>query len=311
MTAANDRLYFSVGGQLFERTDGPEPSWKLAWQIPGAVNTEVGGIRGLTTVPSVAAAAPAAAALVEGGGLLTESPTYEKESLLFVWTPNGRSKGEIYRLDMALPRAAAASATLQVHNTTEASLEQLYNSHSAAAGPDAGLGSSRSSLGGYNKIFPFHAASSGELLHLIGFEQSLDNASAAVEFNGFYAGGCIAIRRCDSTLRSDPASSPCSYTTAEVNGLYAPGKPMLEAPRAFSLSPFAGEENVIYFGGFDANFHPSTNKAWIFKAGLNTVLAGTGGSSSAPAPTQTTTKPPPAPAPAAPAPLSPAAPAPQ
>ena len=50
------------------------------------------------------------------------------------------------------------------------------------------------------------------------------------------------------------------------------GKPMLEAPRAFSLSPFEGEENVVYFGGFDANGNDSTNRAWIFKAGLSTVI---------------------------------------
>ena len=50
------------------------------------------------------------------------------------------------------------------------------------------------------------------------------------------------------------------------------GKPMLEAPRAFSLSPFKGEENVVFFGGFDANGNDSTNRAWIFKAGLSTVI---------------------------------------
>ena len=52
------------------------------------------------------------------------------------------------------------------------------------------------------------------------------------------------------------------------------GKPMLEAPRAFALSPFEGEENVVFFGGFDANGNDSTNRAWIFKAGLSTVIGG-------------------------------------
>ena len=126
-------------------------------------------------------------------------------------------------------------------------------------------GTARTSLGGYNKIFPLHQPSTGELVHLIGFEQSLNiDASQSLQFNGYYAGGCIAIRRRDSV--------GYSYKTTEVNGLYAPGKPMLEAPRAFAPSPFQGEESVIYFGGFDANFHDSTNRAWIFKAGINTVL---------------------------------------
>ena len=129
-----------------------------------------------------------------------------------------------------------------------------------SAGPAARLGSSRSSLGGYNKIFPVHEPSTGKPLHLIGFEQSLDNASTTLTFNGFYAGGCIAIRRSSAGIATGPpraaeagaAGSAYSYTTTEVNGLFAPGKPMLEAPRAFALSPFAGEENVIYIGGFDA-----------------------------------------------------------
>jgi hypothetical protein len=115
-------------------------------------------------------------------------------------------------------------------------------------------------------MFPFHKPSTGELMHLIGFEQSLnDDSSHSLQFNGYYAGGCVAVRSRDQ-------AGAYSYKTIEVNGLYHPGKPMLEAARAFAQSPFPGEEYVIYFGGFDANFHDSTNKAWIFKAGTNTVL---------------------------------------
>ena len=50
MANANGKLYFSVGGHIYIREDGPAPSWSLAWAIPGTVNTEVGGIRGLTTI---------------------------------------------------------------------------------------------------------------------------------------------------------------------------------------------------------------------------------------------------------------------
>ena len=77
----------------------------------------------------------------------------------------------------------------------------------------------------------------------------------------FYAGGCYGVRWASG-----------EYTTGEVNGRYSPGKPVLEAARAFSHSPFVGEENVIYIGGFDANFHDATNKAWIFKAGINPIV---------------------------------------
>jgi hypothetical protein len=148
MTVANSRLYFSVGGQLYERTDGRSPSWALAWSIPGVVNTEVGGIRGLTTVPG-----PASAALRPLTGRSDgRRSSFKHESLLFVWTPNGRSKGEIYRLDVVA--ADDATSPPQFRNTTEATLQQLYDTHSSALGEAAGLGTSRSSLGGYNKIFP-------------------------------------------------------------------------------------------------------------------------------------------------------------
>ena len=35
MAVANERLYFSVGGHLYVREDGHEPSWSLAFTIPG------------------------------------------------------------------------------------------------------------------------------------------------------------------------------------------------------------------------------------------------------------------------------------
>ena len=35
MAVANGRLYFSVGGHLYVRQDGPRPTWSLAFTIPG------------------------------------------------------------------------------------------------------------------------------------------------------------------------------------------------------------------------------------------------------------------------------------
>ena len=55
------------------------------------------------------------------------------ESLLLVWTPNGRSAGEIYRLD-----AEKSEKSVKLRNNTEETLQHLYDVHSAAVG--AGLG---------------------------------------------------------------------------------------------------------------------------------------------------------------------------
>ena len=86
-------------------------------------------------------------------------------------------------------------------------------------------------------------------------------ADASRLFHNYYAGACYTVR-----------TQSQQYSTYEVNGRFAPGKPILEAPRAFAYSPFDGEDNVLYFGGFDANFWNATDRAWIFKAGVHTVV---------------------------------------
>ena len=108
MTEANGKLYFSVGGQIYVRTDGAAPQWSLAFQIPGTVNTEVGGIRGLTTIPN-----PTQAADGKGG-----------DSLIFVWTPNGQSIGVVNRLDGP-----------ELKQANETTLRELYATHSASRAP--------------------------------------------------------------------------------------------------------------------------------------------------------------------------------
>jgi hypothetical protein len=177
MTTANGRLFFSVGGQLYRRHDGVKPSWSLAWQIPGEVNSDVGGIRGLTTIPT-----PATHVHTKSTGTAhVTDATRDAESLLFVWTPGGHAHGVIYRLDGP-----------NLINHTEVSLQDLYNTYSAKLGSSSGLGRARSSLGGYNKIFPIRDDRSGQLVHLVGFEQSLDGADNTLQFFTYYA-GAVAI----------------------------------------------------------------------------------------------------------------------
>lgn len=167
--------------------------------------------------------------------------------------------------DVVLNFAGAPPGTA-LRNSTETTLRDLYNRHA-----DSGGGTAKTSLGGYNQIFqlplqdlegPSNRETSS--LHIVGFEQSLLNATQSVEWNGFYSGGCYAIRKAQE--------GTVTYSTWEVNGRFGMGKPVLEAPRAFEMSPFPSERGVLYVGGFDANFHNATNMAWIFKAGLDTIL---------------------------------------
>ena len=65
-----------------------------------------------------------------------------------------------------------------------------------------------------------------------------------------------------------------TYTVHEVNGAYAPGKPVLVSPRTFAHSPFG--DNLLFIGGHDASSNRSDDMAWIFKASLDVAL-GLGG----------------------------------
>jgi hypothetical protein len=224
ITEANGSLYFSVGGKIFKRLNGRKPRWELAYEIKGGVNTDVGGIRGLSTI---------------------DNPNGPGESLIFVWTPRGSCVGDIKRLDG--PGLA---------ETTETTLRALFGREKINGDAYA-----RFSLGGYNRFAPVKRPGTGELVHIVGYEQRIVTANESLKWNHYYKGAMYSVRTRDQ-----------KYTTHEVNGRWQQGKQILVAPRAFANSPFDGEEDVMYFAGHDANFSPSTDMAWIYKAPLDVVL---------------------------------------
>jgi len=94
---ANCSLLFSVGGVIYQRIDGLNPTYTdvalsfaslrkprlshpktMVLNLGDGVNTDVGGIRGLTTITN---------------------PNGAGESVLFLWAPNSSSIGQIKRLD--------------------------------------------------------------------------------------------------------------------------------------------------------------------------------------------------------------------
>ena len=224
ITEANGKLYFSVAGGIFVRTNGSKPTWSQVYAIPGRVNTDVGGIRGLSTIAN---------------------PIGPGESIIFVWTPSGACRGDIKRLDGP-----------QLKPADETTLRALFDTVFKKSGAHA-----RFSLGGYNRFFPVKDPRTGKTVHLVGFEQRIITKDESIKWNHYYKGALYGVRRGSK-----------DYTTMDVNGRWDKSKPVLVAPRAFANSPFTGEENVIYFGGHDANFNKSTDMAWIFKADAKTVL---------------------------------------
>ena len=71
MVEANGSLLFSVGGVIHHRIDGPSPTYTEVLNLGDGVNTDVGGIRGLTTIANPNGAgeccAPMHLDLVRGG----------------------------------------------------------------------------------------------------------------------------------------------------------------------------------------------------------------------------------------------------
>ncbi len=224
MVQSNGSLLFSVGGVIYQRIDGPSPTYTEILNLGDGVNTDVGGIRGLTTIAN---------------------PNGAGESILLLWAPNGRSSiGQVKRLD------PDGSGGYTAHD--EANMRDLM---SAKLGVEVGY-----TLGAHSNMYPAVHPVTGETVHIIGF-QGILRGSDHLKWKGsrLYAGAMYAIRTVDQT-----------YTVHEVNGAYAPGKPVLVSPRTFAHSPFG--DNLLFIGGHDASSNSSNDMAWIFKASLDVVL---------------------------------------
>jgi hypothetical protein len=63
------------------------------------------------------------------------------------------------------------------------------------------------------------------------------------------------------------------WRVGEVNGKYQPGQPELVSVYDIALSPF-GEpgRQTVYFGGYDANFFPSFDTAWVYSTDLANLV---------------------------------------
>jgi len=220
---ANGSLFFSVSGVIYRRIDGPRPTYTEVLNLGGSVNTDVGGIRGLTTITN---------------------PNGAGESILFLWAPSGKSIGQIKRLD------PDGSGGYTSHD--EATMCDLM---SAALGVDVGY-----TLGAHNDMYPAVHPVTGETVHIIGFQGKFRGSDHLKwKGSGLYAGAMYAVRTVDQI-----------YTVHEVNGAYAPGKPVLVSPRTFARSPFG--DNLLFIGGHDCSSNRSDDMAWIFKASLDVVL---------------------------------------
>jgi len=155
---ANGSLFFSAGGVIYRRIDGPRPTYTKVLNLGGGVNTDVGGIRGLTTIAN---------------------PGGPGDSILFLWAPHGRSTGQVKRLD---PEGSGGYTARD-----EVSLGDLM---SAKLGVDIEY-----TLGAHNNMYPVVHPATGETVHLIGFQGTFQgNDQLRWKGSRLYAGALYAIR---------------------------------------------------------------------------------------------------------------------
>ena len=220
---ANGSLYASAGVSVYRRTDGRSPVWKKVYSDETREHWELGGIRGLTAVPS---------------------PRGSGQSILFSHTDR------IIRIDPKDDHKA----------TVELRIRQLLQK-------GWGTAVSGSIIAAYSDMMPLRDPATGRTVHIVGVQGRIERGGKDKKYRrdtffGWYAGGAYLIRESDR-----------SYRLKEVNGRWAPGRPKLVAPRAFVVSPFPEDAGgQVYFAGFDANFFPALDTAWVFRASVKTVL---------------------------------------
>jgi hypothetical protein len=233
---ANSSLLFSSGKYIYRRNDGQKPTYDIIQDLsdifPGKIKSAVGGIRGLTALPNPA-----------GAG----------DSLLFVLGEGGRSRGCIYRLD---PDGKGGYAREQ-----EICLDSVISKY-LDGNPVYYV------LAAYNDILAVVDPTTRETVHIIGLEAWIGGHRFPIPKNqskpagGFYSGAMYAIR-----------DHHGNYRLNEVNGPAGASKLDLVAPRAYTISPFKNhDKKVIYFGGYDCNYFPSKDTAWVFSTSIKNAL---------------------------------------
>ena len=233
---ANGSLLFTAGRKIYRRNDGAEPTYTLVHDVsdlhPDHVSQPIGGIRGLSPIPSS-----------DGRG----------QSLLFALAEGTRARGGIYRLD--------PTPDGRFKRTREVYIDTLMSRY-LKGNPVYFI------LAAYNDIYPVVDPLTGETVHLIGFESWIGGNRFHMwgfdpkKNGGFYAGGMYAIRDSKGNYRLREINGPARPSKPPLVAT------CVFAVSPFGED----HGGAIYFGGHDGNHRESTNHAWIFRTSLRNAL---------------------------------------
>ena len=163
ITVANGSLLFSVGGSIYRRVDGKRPKYVEVLNFGDDTDTDVGGIRGLTTI---------------------DNPGGKGDSILLLWAPGGRSISQVKRLD------PDGNGGYTVHD--EANMRDLM---SETLGVKVTY-----TLGAHNMMYPVTHPTTGKRVHIIGFQGNIiGNDRLRWKGSALYAGAMYAVRSADGS----------------------------------------------------------------------------------------------------------------
>jgi len=165
LTRANGALFLSEGSSIHRREDGPRPRYTEILDLEEDTDTDVGGVRGLTTI---------------------DNPNGPGESILFLWAPGGRSRSQVKRLD------PDGRGGYTLHD--EASMADLMEKR---LGADVTY-----TLGAHNRMLEITHPETGETLPIVGFQGNLRGRNEIIwPGSRLYAGALYAIRSRDGSYR--------------------------------------------------------------------------------------------------------------
>jgi hypothetical protein len=231
----NGVLYAATSKHILKRTDGASPSWTAVKDYPNEIAAS--GIRGLTAVPNPSG---------NGQVLLYNCRGSDKQTC-------------VRRLDPSNDYAETVELNINADMGRRLNTTVVYV------------------LSAYNDFLSYTLPGTGEPVWMFGFETAI--APRTVQQHPEWRVTKVESKYLSGMSRWDMYYAAegryyvrhvkAGVVTYELKEVTDPALPMLVSVRTIAVSPFPTDQGkVLYFGGYDANYQPSHNTAWIYKGVL-------------------------------------------